>query len=103
LLGLLFNQSLRNMYNGLMIEMRKFTAETLAQYNGKNGASAYIAYAGKVYDVTNSFLWQKGKHQVIHHAGVDCTTLLNSAPHGADLIYKFPQVGEFIVEHYGEA
>jgi predicted heme/steroid binding protein len=82
--------------------MRKFTSTTLAQYNGKHGTPAYIAYAGKVYDVTQSFLWQKGKHQARHYAGVDCTAELQDAPHGADFIYKFPQVGEFIVEHHGE-
>jgi predicted heme/steroid binding protein len=83
-------------YNSKLTEMRKFTAETLSQYNGKDGAPAYIAYAGKVYDVTNSFLWQRGKHQVIHYAGADSTADLKTAPHGAELIYKFPQVGEFI-------
>ena len=34
--------------------MRKFTKETLSNYNGKNGRPAYIAFNGTVYDVTNN-------------------------------------------------
>lgn len=36
--------------------MKKFTREELAQYDGKNGNPAYVAYKGKVYDVSVSFL-----------------------------------------------
>jgi predicted heme/steroid binding protein len=53
--------------------MQKFTKNELAQYNGKDGAPAFIAYEGKVYDVSHSFLWQDGRHQVLHTAGVDLT------------------------------
>ena len=34
--------------------MRKFTKETLSNYNDKNGRPAYIAFNGTVYDVTNN-------------------------------------------------
>ena len=73
--------------------MRTFTREELAQYNGKDGAPAYIAYNGKVYDVSRSFLWRDGKHQVIHSAGEDLTGRLEEAPHGADLLERFSLVG----------
>lgn len=73
--------------------MRSFTREELAHYNGKDGAPAFIAFNGKVYDVSSSFLWQKGKHQVFHNAGEDLTEALEEAPHGADLLEKFPVVG----------
>ncbi len=36
--------------------MRKFTREELKKYDGKNGRPAYIAYKGKVYDVSDSHL-----------------------------------------------
>jgi predicted heme/steroid binding protein len=65
----------------------------LAQYNGKDGAPAFIAYNGKVYDVSSSFLWRNGKHQVLHNAGEDLTDSLEQAPHGADLLERFPVVG----------
>ena len=60
--------------------MRRFTRKELARYNGKDGAPAFIAYEGKVYDVSRSFLWQDGRHQVLHTAGVDLTAGLDQAP-----------------------
>jgi predicted heme/steroid binding protein len=76
--------------------MRRLTKEELTQYNGKEGAPAYIAYEGKVYDVSHSFLWQKGRHQVLHTAGMDLTTELDAAPHGPDLLERFPVIGTLI-------
>ena len=76
--------------------MRTFNEKELAKYNGKNGAPAYIAYNGKVYDVSSSFLWRDGNHQVIHNAGVDLTDSLEQAPHSADLLKKFPVVGTLL-------
>jgi len=73
--------------------MRRFTKKELVQYNGKDGASAFIVYEGKVYDVSRSFLWQSGRHQVLHAAGVDLTADLDQAPHGADLLARFPVIG----------
>lgn len=73
--------------------MRTFTREELSHYTGKNGTPAYIACNGKVYDVSSSFLWRDGKHQVIHNAGVDLTDSLEEAPHGADILERFPVVG----------
>lgn len=73
--------------------MQIFTKNELAQYNGKNGAPSFIAYNGKVYDVSDSFLWQNGRHQVLHTTGVDLTANLDQAPHGPDLLDKFPVIG----------
>jgi len=73
--------------------MRVFTREELKKYDGKSGIS-YVAYAGKVYDVSHSFQWKKGVHQVRHYAGRDLTDALKQAPHGADLLEKFPVVGK---------
>jgi len=73
--------------------MKEFTEEELAQYDGKNGNLAYVAYKGKVYDVTGSFLWKNGIHQVLHSAGVDLTDALEQAPHGDNVLRKFSVVG----------
>jgi len=73
--------------------VREFTKEELSKYNGKNGAPAFVACNGLVYDVSNSFLWQKGNHQVLHDAGADLTESLNEAPHSASLLERFPVVG----------
>jgi len=73
--------------------MRTFSGNELAKYNGKNGTPAYIAYNGKVYDVSSSFLWRSGKHQVLHNTGLDLTDSFEEAPHGVDMLKKFPVVG----------
>jgi len=73
--------------------MKVFTAKDLAQYNGKNGKPAYVAYKGKVYDVSTSFLWKDGTHQVLHSAGTDLTIAIEQAPHSGDLLGRFPIVG----------
>ncbi len=76
--------------------MRKFSVRELARYNGKNGAPAFIAFKGKVYDVSDSFLWQNGNHQVLHNAGIDLTDSLIQAPHGLEMLEKFPIVGTLL-------
>jgi len=73
--------------------MREFTTAELARYNGRGGAAAYIGCNGKVYDLSGSFLWQRGRHQVLHQAGADLTEELTKAPHGMDLLVGFPVVG----------
>ncbi len=73
--------------------MKGFTEEELAQYNGKNGNPAYVAYKGRVFDVSASFLWKDGVHQVFHSAGGDLTDALEQAPHYGDVLEKFPVVG----------
>jgi predicted heme/steroid binding protein len=75
--------------------MRVFTREELRKYDGSDGI-AYIAYDGKVYDVSNSFHWKKGIHHVTHHAGYDLTHALKQAPHGPDMLDKFPIVGRLL-------
>ncbi len=75
------------------VQMRRFTQKELARYNGKDGVPAFIAYAGRVYDVSGSFLWQEGSHQALHAAGRDLTGSLDDAPHAADLLRRFPMVG----------
>lgn len=73
--------------------MRVFTLEELKKYDGRQG-TVYVAYKGKVYDLSNSFQWKKGVHQVTHHAGGDLTRALKQAPHTPDLLFKFPVVGK---------
>lgn len=75
--------------------MEKFTLAQLKQFNG-NGLT-YVAYRGKVYDVTGSYLWEDGLHQGLHEAGADLTQMLDEeAPHDSDMLDGFPVVGELI-------
>jgi len=75
---------------------RKFTLEELKQYDGKNGKPAYIAYKGKVYDVTDNFLWVDGDHQGEHAAGKDLTEEMANAPHGEENPEKVKLIGTLV-------
>jgi predicted heme/steroid binding protein/uncharacterized membrane protein len=73
--------------------MKEFDSAELAEYDGQDGRPAYVVYQGKVYDVTESRLWKIGIHMRRHHAGTDLTTDLQAAPHGMDVLERFPQIG----------
>ena len=73
--------------------MREFTLQELAEFDGRDGRPAYVAYNGKVYDVTGSFLWRGGRHQAMHEAGRNLTEAMRLAPHGHEFLEKFPVVG----------
>ena len=53
--------------------MKEFDADELAGFNGENGNPIYVAYDGKVYDVSESKLWRKGQHMKRHRSGNDLT------------------------------
>lgn len=73
--------------------MRVFSEKELKKYDGKK-RPAYIAYRGRIYDVSASYHWRTGAHHVAHRAGCDLTEALKQAPHDADLLNKFPIIGE---------
>lgn len=72
------------------------TAEELQSFDGKEGRPAFIAYRGKIYNVTSSKLWKEGSHARKHHAGRDLSDALNTAPHAEDRILSMPEVGKLI-------
>ena len=72
---------------------RRFTREELKRYTGSDGQPIYIAYRGKVYDVSSSSLWTEGQH-FEHLAGTDLTDELADAPHGEEVFENFTVVGE---------
>lgn len=69
------------------------TKKELKLFNGQNGAKAFIAYKGIVYDVTNSYLWSNGEHRGMHSAGEDLTDMLDAAPHGHGVFSDLKVVG----------
>jgi predicted heme/steroid binding protein/uncharacterized membrane protein len=73
--------------------MQEFDIAELKNYDGNNGRPAYVAYKGKVYDISDSKLWRNGLHMKRHHAGQDMTTDIQGAPHEADVLERYPQVG----------
>ena len=73
--------------------MKEYTPDELSAYNGANGNPVYVAYDGKVFDVSASKLWRNGVHMKRHHAGHELTTDLQAAPHEKDVLERYPQVG----------
>lgn len=73
--------------------MKELTTEELASSHGKDGTPAYIAFEGKVYDVSGSPLWAKGTHMMRHLAGQDLTASISAAPHGVEVFERYPQIG----------
>jgi predicted heme/steroid binding protein len=84
------------------MQARRFTLEELSLYDGRNGAPAYVAYAGIVYDVSRSYHWRGGRHWASHRAGSDLTAELADAPHGVENLARFPAVG-ILVSESGQA
>jgi predicted heme/steroid binding protein/uncharacterized membrane protein len=78
--------------------MKEIDPKELSQCNGKNGNPAYVAYEGKVYDVTASKLWKNGMHMARHASGQDLTIATQAAPHGPEVLERYPQIGILKVE-----
>jgi predicted heme/steroid binding protein/uncharacterized membrane protein len=74
-------------------DMKEITSEELVLFNGKDGKPVYIAFQGKVYDVSKSPLWSKGLHMNRHPSGKDLTGAISAAPHGTEILERYPQVG----------
>ncbi len=68
------------------------TIDELAQYNGKDGAKAYVAINGVVYDVTDNPQWSSGEHGG-QMAGTDITDVF---PHADGREMDLPIVGNIV-------
>lgn len=77
---------------------RDLTAAELSSFTGRDGAPAYFAYQGTIYDATGSALWRKGSHMGKHQAGFDLTDMLKLAPHGEERVVPLPVVGKLAGE-----
>lgn len=73
--------------------MREIDPDELRKCDGKNGHPVCIAHRGNVFDVTGSAKWKGGVHMMRHHAGEDLTAEIAAAPHGTEVLERFPQVG----------
>ncbi len=74
-------------------EPRKITQTELAENNGQNGKPAYVAFKGKVYDVSESAFWLYGDHMGSHQAGKDLTDEMELAPHREETLQRMKIVG----------
>lgn len=74
----------------------QITRQQLQENNGKNGKPAYVAYQGKVYEVTDSSFWMEGDHLGMHQAGKDLTEELEMAPHKDENLQRVKLVGDLV-------
>ena len=75
---------------------KDFTLEELSKYNGIDGAKAYVAIDGIIYDVTNVPQWKGGMHMQGLTAGKDLSNYIDSAPHRKRVLNHLPKVGKLI-------
>ena len=74
-------------------DLRVFTLEELAEFDGKDGRPAYVAVDGLVYDFTELGRWSGGTHNGFE-AGQDLTEALYSvSPHGDRVLSRAPVIG----------
>jgi predicted heme/steroid binding protein/uncharacterized membrane protein len=82
--------------------IRYFTKSELKKFDGRDGRPAYIAFQGKIYDVSNSMSWKNGIHRGRHAAGEELTQVMINAPHGEAVLSKFPLVGQLSQQTFEE-
>jgi 2-oxoglutarate/2-oxoacid ferredoxin oxidoreductase subunit beta len=77
-------------------DLKPFPLKELLRFDGQEGRPLYVGYKGKVYDLSSSPLFQGEKRMRCHIAGKDLTREIELAPHGEDLVLKFPVVGRLV-------
>jgi len=73
--------------------MKEYDPEELSKCDGKEGRPVYVAHGGRIFDVSGSKLWKGGLHMKRHHGGMDLTTDIKGAPHGPEMLERYPEVG----------
>ena len=71
---------------------RYFTLAELSEYDGRDGAPAYVAVNGVVYDVTNNSVWRGDTHFGLT-PGRDLTSEFQTCHPGAMVLTRLPIVG----------
>lgn len=68
------------------MEELRVTQEKLAKLDGKEGRAVCVVVDGKVYDLSESKLWNGGEHMKRHRAGQDLSAEISAAPHGKEVL-----------------
>jgi predicted heme/steroid binding protein/uncharacterized membrane protein len=72
--------------------MKELDRVSLKEFNGQDGKPIYVAFRGRVIDVTHSKFWKTGVHMKRHPAATDLTSDMEAAPHGPEVLDRYPQV-----------
>lgn len=75
---------------------RQITEEEFKRCDGKEGRPAWVAFRGKVYDVSASQRWPGAVHMKRHLAGRDLTSEFAAAPHNESVLQRMPMVGTLL-------
>jgi predicted heme/steroid binding protein len=76
--------------------LRRITRAELAECDGSRADKpVLIAYDGRVYDVSDSFMWQRGRHFWLR-AGADLTDRMPESIHDARMLDRVPCVGVLV-------
>jgi predicted heme/steroid binding protein/uncharacterized membrane protein len=73
--------------------MKEIEIKDLSPNNGEGGNPVWVACDGKVFDLSASPLWAGGSHMGSHNAGGDLTGEITAAPHGREMLERYPQIG----------
>ena len=73
--------------------MKDFDLKELSRCDGRDGNPTCIAHGGRVFDVSKSRLWAGGHHMNRHRAGNDLTADIKAAPHGLEVLERYPRIG----------
>lgn len=60
----------------------------LRRNTGERGTRKYVAYEGRVYDVTDCPKWRLDLHENLHFPGQDLTGELPEAPHAEEVFLR---------------
>ena len=77
---------------------KEFNADSIKQYDGKEGRKCYVAVDGIVYEIAGKGQWQNGEHQPSSgsaYCGADLSEAIKKAPHGTTKLEELPQVGTY--------
>lgn len=89
------SQSINTSTNSNLVS-KSFTIGELKAFDGKDSGKCYIGYKNKVYEISDSRLWQNGVHTPSRSSvkcGQDNTIFMANAPHGEEQLDKFEVVG----------
>jgi predicted heme/steroid binding protein len=73
-----------------------YTAETLKEFDGKDGHKCYVAVKGTVYEIKDSNYWKQGQHTPSGGQGIcgaDMSEIIKGSPHGESILQRLPKVG----------
>jgi predicted heme/steroid binding protein len=75
-----------------------YTADSIKQYDGKDGHPCYVAVKGTVYEIKDNGYWKDGQHTPSDgrgYCGADMTSVISQSPHGESVLSSLPKVGIF--------